>query len=67
MTPHDRLTSMRERVCPICGAKLRGESAQAAFCSERCRLIDLGNWLGEKYSVPDDTQSNDDSSEEWPS
>jgi endogenous inhibitor of DNA gyrase (YacG/DUF329 family) len=58
---------MRERVCPICGAKLRGESAQAAFCSERCRLIDLGNWLGEKYSVPDDTQSNDDASEEWPS
>jgi uncharacterized protein len=22
------------------------------FCSERCKLIDLGRWLGEKYSVP---------------
>ena len=22
------------------------------FCSERCRLIDLGNWASEKYSIP---------------
>jgi endogenous inhibitor of DNA gyrase (YacG/DUF329 family) len=21
------------------------------FCSERCKLIDLGNWLGEKYRI----------------
>ena len=22
------------------------------FCSHRCRLIDLGKWLGEEYRVP---------------
>ena len=22
------------------------------FCSERCRLIDLGNWASEKYVIP---------------
>ena len=22
------------------------------FCSERCRTIDLGNWLSEEYGVP---------------
>jgi endogenous inhibitor of DNA gyrase (YacG/DUF329 family) len=22
------------------------------FCSERCRLIDLGNWATEKYVIP---------------
>lgn len=22
------------------------------FCSERCRLLDLGRWLGEQYGVP---------------
>jgi endogenous inhibitor of DNA gyrase (YacG/DUF329 family) len=22
------------------------------FCSERCRLIDLGNWASEKYAIP---------------
>jgi endogenous inhibitor of DNA gyrase (YacG/DUF329 family) len=24
------------------------------FCSERCRLADLGRWLSEGYRVPDD-------------
>lgn len=23
------------------------------FCSERCRLIDLGNWAAESYRVPE--------------
>ena len=22
------------------------------FCSERCKLIDLGNWASEKYVIP---------------
>jgi endogenous inhibitor of DNA gyrase (YacG/DUF329 family) len=22
------------------------------FCSERCKMIDLGNWLGERYRIP---------------
>jgi len=22
------------------------------FCSDRCRLIDLGNWATEKYAIP---------------
>jgi endogenous inhibitor of DNA gyrase (YacG/DUF329 family) len=22
------------------------------FCSDRCRIIDLGNWASEKYRVP---------------
>jgi endogenous inhibitor of DNA gyrase (YacG/DUF329 family) len=25
------------------------------FCSERCRLIDLGDWLSNVNSIPDDT------------
>jgi uncharacterized protein len=25
------------------------------FCSERCRLIDLGRWLSEDYRVPGPT------------
>jgi endogenous inhibitor of DNA gyrase (YacG/DUF329 family) len=65
--PHDKVTRMRERVCPICGVKLRDQDAHSAFCSERCRLIDLGNWLGEAYRVPDDSSAPDDPSEEWPS
>jgi len=22
------------------------------FCSERCKLVDLGKWLGEEYKIP---------------
>jgi endogenous inhibitor of DNA gyrase (YacG/DUF329 family) len=25
--------------------------AEFPFCSERCRLLDLGNWASEKYAV----------------
>jgi uncharacterized protein len=41
-------------VCPICGrpAAPRAESESAPFCSPRCKLIDLGKWLGEGYRVP---------------
>jgi uncharacterized protein len=27
------------------------------FCSRRCKLIDLGRWLGEAYSVHHESQS----------
>jgi endogenous inhibitor of DNA gyrase (YacG/DUF329 family) len=53
---------MIEARCPICDRPLRpsGGTANAAdwpefpFCSSRCRLIDLGRWLGEayRYRVP---------------
>jgi endogenous inhibitor of DNA gyrase (YacG/DUF329 family) len=28
-----------------------GDWPELPFCSERCKLIDLGRWLGERYSV----------------
>lgn len=39
------------RLCPICKAPSAAGKI-APFCSERCRLIDLGHWLGESYRVP---------------
>jgi endogenous inhibitor of DNA gyrase (YacG/DUF329 family) len=39
--------------CPICNREFDTAKSQALpFCSERCRTIDLGRWLGETYSVP---------------
>jgi endogenous inhibitor of DNA gyrase (YacG/DUF329 family) len=40
--------------CPICEREFDPASPEAAkpFCSERCRTIDLGRWLGESYAVP---------------
>jgi endogenous inhibitor of DNA gyrase (YacG/DUF329 family) len=37
--------------CPICGKDVQPGSREAPFCSERCRVIDLGNWAAEKYRI----------------
>ena len=41
--------------CPNC-KKLSEYSASKPFrpfCSERCKLIDLGDWANENYKIPD--------------
>lgn len=39
--------------CPYCKKKFNyHESKFRPFCSEKCRLIDLGQWLNESYTVP---------------
>lgn len=38
--------------CPICRRELpTGENPFRPFCSERCRMIDLDNWLTGRYRV----------------
>jgi hypothetical protein len=37
--------------CPICKKEVAVGSADFPFCSERCRLIDLGNWASGKYVI----------------
>jgi endogenous inhibitor of DNA gyrase (YacG/DUF329 family) len=32
-------------------------TATAPFCCSRCRLIDLGNWLGDRYVIPGEPTS----------
>jgi endogenous inhibitor of DNA gyrase (YacG/DUF329 family) len=42
--------------CPTCQRELEWESAlYRPFCSERCRLIDLGAWLTEQRVIPGET------------
>jgi endogenous inhibitor of DNA gyrase (YacG/DUF329 family) len=37
--------------CPICKTVTTLDSQWAPFCSERCKLIDLGAWADEKYVI----------------
>ncbi|HEY9283997.1 MAG TPA: DNA gyrase inhibitor YacG [Pyrinomonadaceae bacterium] len=39
--------------CPICGkpAGQQGDEFRP-FCSDRCKLLDLGNWVDGNYRVP---------------
>jgi endogenous inhibitor of DNA gyrase (YacG/DUF329 family) len=39
--------------CPICRNAVRwNDNPHRPFCSERCRLVDLGAWVTESYRVP---------------
>jgi endogenous inhibitor of DNA gyrase (YacG/DUF329 family) len=40
--------------CPACRKRSepRAQNPSFPFCSERCRLIDLGRWFGEEYRMP---------------
>ncbi len=39
--------------CPQCKKETFWENnPYKPFCSERCRLIDLGMWIEEKYRLP---------------
>jgi endogenous inhibitor of DNA gyrase (YacG/DUF329 family) len=37
--------------CPICHKAVERSAPEYPFCSERCRLVDLGNWSSEKYVI----------------
>lgn len=49
----DRREASDKRVgdCPICGSPIREVGETFPFCSQRCRLVDLGKWLGESYRI----------------
>ena len=42
--------------CPTCGRSIEwsDQFPFRPFCSERCRMIDLGAWLTEKHAIPSD-------------
>jgi uncharacterized protein len=41
-----------EARCPICKKSTDSDKDKDfPFCSERCRVTDLGNWSSEKYKV----------------
>ncbi len=46
--------------CPTCGRELAWEGAPfRPFCSDRCRLIDLGAWLSEQRAIPGEAPAQD--------
>jgi endogenous inhibitor of DNA gyrase (YacG/DUF329 family) len=47
--------------CPQCGKPVAWDAANRfrPFCSERCRVIDLGAWATESYRVPVEKNADD--------
>lgn len=47
--------------CPHCRAGFEAKTAFFPFCSERCKLLDLGAWASERYSIPAHPAEENDS------
>jgi len=59
--------------CPTCAKKIEYslENKNRPFCSDRCKLIDLGDWASESYKIPVknvefDTSSNEKEGDDVP-
>ncbi len=46
--------------CPICKQPVASTGEDFPFCSERCRLIDLGKWASGQYVVSSPVQHTSD-------
>ena len=47
--------------CPICkNMTTWEENPNRPFCSERCRLIDLGAWASDEYKIPGKKEEEED-------
>lgn len=37
--------------CPECSQEFQDKGRYFPFCSERCKLLDLGAWASERYKI----------------
>lgn len=49
--------------CPICKKRTEDPTVPSEFrpfCSQRCRLVDLDNWLNETYRISEPLEDTHD-------
>lgn len=56
---HMRASTGADSTCPVCEEPLRSNEHHP-FCSERCRLVDLGRWFRGQYSVSRPLRDDDE-------
>ena len=49
--------------CPICKKEVAPGDPHMPFCSERCRIVDLGNWASGKYVISTPATDEEESGE----
>lgn len=56
--------------CPLCGQSFQTPDLESwpsfPFCTDRCRLIDLGRWIDGVYAIPGSPAAEDDLPAEEP-
>ena len=56
--PRKRIVKLR---CPICKKSVKSTDLDFPFCSDRCRLIDLGKWASGQYVISSPVTDADES------
>jgi endogenous inhibitor of DNA gyrase (YacG/DUF329 family) len=48
------MSNLEKITCPNCGKAntWKPENKYKPFCSDRCKLIDLGEWASESHKIP---------------
>jgi endogenous inhibitor of DNA gyrase (YacG/DUF329 family) len=64
----DHAVCAKEIACPQCGkpSAYRTDNLFRPFCSERCKLADLGAWANEEYRVEVKSTDQEQDSESPP-
>ncbi len=59
-------TKLKDISCPTCGKKdtWQPDNKFRPFCSDRCKLIDLGEWASEKRGIAGDETPPDNEDKE---
>ena len=60
--PRKRSIKLR---CPICKKPTNADDADFPFCSDRCRLIDLGKWASGGYVISSPVTDADEAIAEY--
>lgn len=52
---------IKQVACPNCKSLsiFSPQNPYRPFCSERCKMIDLGEWANEAYKIPDKNPPKD--------
>jgi len=61
MTDHRNVRTPLIVACPCCrkSVQYRADNPYRPFCSERCRLIDLGEWASEGHRIAGESVNPD--------
>jgi len=51
--------------CPICKKPVKSQDPEFPFCSDRCRLNDLGKWASGGYVISSPVQDTGDGSADF--
>ena len=56
--PRKRTVKIR---CPICKKAVKSTDSDFPFCSDRCRVIDLGKWSSGSYVISSPVKDSEES------